>query len=69
MVFPVAMYGYECWTIKKVEQQTIDAFRFQSRLNASAQTFFIHNFIFYILISDAQNFKFWNLEGLTVINF
>ena len=68
MVFPVAMYGYESWTIKKAEQP-IDAFGFQSRLNAIAQTFLIYNFSFYILIIDAQNFKFWNLERLTVINF
>ena len=26
MVFPVIMYGYESWTIKKVENQRIDAF-------------------------------------------
>ena len=26
MVFPVDMYGYESWTIKKVEHQGIDAF-------------------------------------------
>ena len=26
MVFPVVMYGYESWTIKKAEYQTIDAF-------------------------------------------
>ena len=26
MVFPVAMYGYENWTIKKAEHQRIDAF-------------------------------------------
>ena len=26
MVFPVVMYGYEGWTIKKAEQQRIDAF-------------------------------------------
>ena len=26
MVFPVVMYGCESWTIKKVEQQRIDAF-------------------------------------------
>ena len=26
MVFPVAMYGYESWTIKKAESQRIDAF-------------------------------------------
>ena len=26
MVFPVAMYGCECWTVKKAEHQRIDAF-------------------------------------------
>ena len=26
MVFPVVMYGYENWTIKKAEHQIIDAF-------------------------------------------
>ena len=26
MVFPVVMYGYEIWTIKKPECRTIDAF-------------------------------------------
>ena len=26
MVFPVAMYGYESWTIKKAECRRIDAF-------------------------------------------
>ena len=26
MVFPVVMYGYESWTIKKAEWQRIDAF-------------------------------------------
>ena len=26
MVFPVVMYGYESWTIKKAEFQRIDAF-------------------------------------------
>ena len=26
MVFPVVMYGCESWTVKKVEQQKIDAF-------------------------------------------
>ena len=26
MVFPVVMYGYESWTIKKDECQRIDAF-------------------------------------------
>ena len=26
MVFPVVMYGYESWTIKKIERQRIDAF-------------------------------------------
>ena len=27
MVFPVVMYGYESWTIKKVEHQRIDALK------------------------------------------
>ena len=27
MVFPVVMYGYESWTIKKDERQRIDAFK------------------------------------------
>ena len=26
MVFPVVMYGYESWTIKKAEDQRVDAF-------------------------------------------
>ena len=26
MVFPVVMYGYESWTIKKAERQRTDAF-------------------------------------------
>ena len=26
MVFPVFLYGYESWTIKKVQRQRIDAF-------------------------------------------
>ena len=26
MVFPVVMYGSECWTIKKAEHQRIDVF-------------------------------------------
>ena len=26
MVFPVVMYGYESWTIKKAERSRIDAF-------------------------------------------
>ena len=26
LVFPVVMYGYESWTAKKAEHQTIDAF-------------------------------------------
>ena len=26
MVFPIVMYGYESWTIKKAEHQRIDAF-------------------------------------------
>ena len=27
MVFPLVMYGCECWTIKKTERQRIDAFK------------------------------------------
>ena len=26
MVFPIVMYGYESWTIKKAESRRIDAF-------------------------------------------
>ena len=26
MIFPVVMYGCECWTVKKAERQRIDAF-------------------------------------------
>ena len=26
MVFPVVMYGYESWTVKKAEHQRMDAF-------------------------------------------
>ena len=26
MVFPVVMYGCECWTVKKAESQRIEAF-------------------------------------------
>ena len=26
MVFPIVMYGYESWTLKKAEHQTTDAF-------------------------------------------
>ena len=26
MIFPVVMYGFERWTIKKAERQRIDAF-------------------------------------------
>ena len=29
MVFPVVMYGCECWTIKKAEHRRIDAFKLQ----------------------------------------
>ena len=27
MVFPVGTYGCECWSVKKVEHQIIDAFK------------------------------------------
>ena len=26
MVFPIVMYGCECWTVKKAERRRIDAF-------------------------------------------
>ena len=26
MVFPIVMYGYEIWTVKKAERQRMDAF-------------------------------------------
>ena len=26
MVFPVVMYGFECWTVKKAEHRRIDGF-------------------------------------------
>ena len=29
MVFPVVMYGCECWTVKKAERRRIDAFELQ----------------------------------------
>ena len=28
MIFPVVMYGYESWTIKKTKHQIIDAYKF-----------------------------------------
>ena len=31
MIFPVVMYGYESWTVKKVEHQGIDAFKLWCR--------------------------------------
>ena len=33
MVFPVVMYGYESWTIKKAECRRIDAFFFFPKSN------------------------------------
>ena len=30
VVFPVVMYGYESWTIKKAEHQSIDALNWRS---------------------------------------
>ena len=30
MIFPVVMYGCECWTVKKAERQRIDAFELWS---------------------------------------
>ena len=34
MVFPVVMYGCESWTIKKAEQQRIDAFELEKTLES-----------------------------------
>ena len=31
MVFPVVMYGYESWTVKKAEHRRIDAFELWCR--------------------------------------
>ena len=28
MVFPIVMYGYESWTVKKTERRRIDAFEY-----------------------------------------
>ena len=35
MVFPMVMYGCECWTVKKAEHQRIDAFFFLINLTHS----------------------------------
>ena len=32
MVFPVVMYGWESWTLKKAEHQRIDAFKWWCRI-------------------------------------
>ena len=32
MVFPVVMYGYESWTVKKAERRRIDAFELRRLL-------------------------------------
>ena len=32
MVFPVVMYGYESWTVKKAEHRRIDAFELSRRV-------------------------------------
>ena len=34
MVFPVVMYGCESWTIKKAEDQRIDAFELEKTLES-----------------------------------
>ena len=34
LVFPVVMYGCECWTIKKAERQRIDAFELEKSLES-----------------------------------
>ena len=35
MVFPVVMYGSECWTVKKAERQRIDALASMKTLKES----------------------------------
>ena len=37
MIFPVVMYGCECWTVKKTEHQTIDAFELWCWSSARSQ--------------------------------
>ena len=34
MVFPVAMYGCESWTVKKAEHQRIDTFELEKTLES-----------------------------------
>jgi len=36
MVFPVVMYGYESWTVKKAEHQRIDAFELLEKILESS---------------------------------
>ena len=48
MIFPVVVYGYENWTIKKAESQRIDAF------------FFFNLFIYFLIFYFFLNFKIFN---------
>ena len=38
MVFPVVMYGCKCWTIKKAECQTADAFELEKVLEKTLES-------------------------------
>ena len=48
MVFPVVMYGYESWTVKKAERQKIDAFE----LWCWRRLFFFFHFLFFLFVVD-----------------
>ena len=45
MVFPVAMYGCESWTVKKAECQRIDAFELWCLLNFYSSSFLIFDLL------------------------
>ena len=38
MIFPVVMYGCKCWTIKKAERQTADAFELEKVLEKTLES-------------------------------
>ena len=38
MVFPVVMYGYKCWTIKKAEHGRNDAFQMSQLFTSCGQS-------------------------------
>ena len=45
MVFPVAVYGCESWTVKKAEHQRIDAFALWCLLNFYSSSFMIFDLL------------------------